>query len=476
MIAYSIISILSLSLCYFIYLAFVKAKNHHFSRLFLLLILVGGLSAPLLSISNLFENNLPSVNLDFNAEEIFAGHSGELKGEALKDLSSEQTLIPSEENKRNTLNILSIIFGLITIIFILRFTRSLLLIYRKIKASNFEKHEKYRVFISKTNEESFSFFNYILIEDERNKTTLEYILTHEKAHADQLHSVDLIIVEVLLCFFWFNPALWFLKKEIIQNHEFLADEAVLKHGFERNDYASTIFNFCRAKQTSLASSFSFINTKKRIIMIYKHHPSKPKLFLNLFSALSLFAAVMVFSSFAAEKSDPKFVVLLDAGHGGIDPGNVNNGIREKDINLKIALALQKLSDREVEIRLLRENDQFIDLNHRLEIANTSNAALLLSLHLDAIDKHGVQAFYNPRANNAAKSKEIAEDLVSVFQDKALKINEGKFIILQSKKPSVLLEVGDLGNNENSNYLNSKVGQQKTVEKIFKSLKTIAENR
>ncbi|ORL43500.1 M56 family metallopeptidase, partial [Zunongwangia atlantica] len=426
MIAYSIISILSLSFCYFIYLAFVKAKNHHFSRFFLLLILVGGLSAPLLPISNLFKNNLAPVNLDFSAEEIFAGHSGELKSELSNDLSSEQTLFSSEESKPSTLNILSIIFGLITIIFILRFSRSLLLIYRKIKASNFEKHGKYRVFISKANEESFSFFNYILIEDERNKTTLEYILTHEKAHADQLHSVDLIIVEVLLCFFWFNPALWFLKKEIIQNHEFLADEAVLKQGFERNDYASTIFNFCRAKQTSLASSFSFINTKKRITMIYKHHPSKPKLFLNLFSALILFASVLVFSSFAAEKNDPKFLVLLDAGHGGIDPGNLKNGIQEKDINLKIALALQKLSDGEVGIHLLREKDEFIDFKKRLETVNTSNSDLFISLHLGAGIEHGVQAFYNPEANNAAESKQIAEDLVSVFQDKASKINEGKF--------------------------------------------------
>ena len=277
----------------------------------------------------------------------------------------------------------------------------------------------------------------------------------------------------MLCFFWFNPALWFLKKEIIQNHEFLADKAVLKQGFERSDYASTIFNFCRSKRTSLASSFSFINTKKRITMIYKHHPSKTKLLLNLFSALILFAAVLVFSSFAAEKSNPKFVVLLDAGHGGIDPGNLRHGIREKDINLKLALALEKLSDRKVEIRLLRDKDEFIDLNQRLEIAKTSDADLLLSLHLSAGDKHGGQGFYNPESSSAAESKEIAADLVAIFQNKASKINEAKFIILQGTKPSVLLEVGDLANNEN---LNSKVGQEEIARNLFKSLKTIAENR
>ncbi|WP_041578827.1 M56/M15 family metallopeptidase [Zunongwangia profunda] len=473
MITYSIISILSLSLCYFIYLAFVKTKNHQFSRFFLLLILVGGLSAPLLPISNLFESNLPPINFDFNAEEIFSEHSGEWKSAASNDLGSEKTLIPSEENKPNSLNILSIIFGLITTIFILRFTWNLSLIYRKVKVSDFEKQGKYSVLISRVNDESFSFFNYIFIEDEKNEITLEYILTHEKAHADQLHSVDLIIVKILLCFFWFNPALWFLKKEIIQNHEFLADKAVLKQGFERSDYASTIFNFCRSKRTSLASSFSFINTKKRITMIYKHHPSKTKLLLNLFSALILFAAVLVFSSFAAEKSNPKFVVLLDAGHGGIDPGNLRHGILEKDINLKLALALEKLSDRKVEIRLLRDKDEFIDLNQRLEIAKTSDADLLLSLHLSAGDKHGVQGFYNPESSSAAESKEIAADLVAIFQNKASKINEAKFIILQGTKPSVLLEVGDLANNEN---LNSKVGQEEIARNLFKSLKTIAENR
>ena len=76
-----------------------KTKNHQFSRFFLLLILVGGLSAPLLPISNLFESNLPPINFDFNAEEIFSEHSGEWKSAASNDLGSEKTLIPSEENK-----------------------------------------------------------------------------------------------------------------------------------------------------------------------------------------------------------------------------------------------------------------------------------------------------------------------------------------------------------------------------------------
>ncbi|MFC6860994.1 N-acetylmuramoyl-L-alanine amidase [Zunongwangia atlantica 22II14-10F7] len=67
-------------------------------------------------------------------------------------------------------------------------------------------------------------------------------------------------------------------------------------------------------------------------------------------------------------------------------------------------------------------------------------------------------------------------MLSVFQNKNAKINEGKFIILQRRKPSVLLELGDLANSENSNYLNSEVEQQKIAEHIFKSLKIIAENR
>lgn len=67
-------------------------------------------------------------------------------------------------------------------------------------------------------------------------------------------------------------------------------------------------------------------------------------------------------------------------------------------------------------------------------------------------------------------------MLSVFEDDDSKINEGKFIILQSKKPSVLLELGDLPSNENSNYLNSEVGKQKIAKRIFKSLKIIAENR
>lgn len=89
-----------------------------------------------------------------------------------------------------------------------------------------------------------------------------------------------------------------------------------------------------------------------------------------------------------------FKVILDAGHGDTDPGNLGNKYQEKDIVLKITLAVGKLleKDRQIDVIYTREDDTFIELDERGKIAHRNKADIFVSIHCDAFDSaspHGL---------------------------------------------------------------------------------------
>ena len=94
--------------------------------------------------------------------------------------------------------------------------------------------------------------------------------------------------------------------------------------------------------------------------------------------------------FSQQNLNSQFTVVVDAGHGGKDPGNTGNGYLEKKIALSIALKLgKKLEDNGDKVVYTRKSDVFVNLFERANIANRSNAQLFSSIHCDA---HTSQAY------------------------------------------------------------------------------------
>ena len=84
-----------------------------------------------------------------------------------------------------------------------------------------------------------------------------------------------------------------------------------------------------------------------------------------------------------------FTLVIDAGHGGHDVGAVDNGAREKDINLGVATRLKRLVEknlRGVKVVMTRDGDTFVSLQERAEIANRNHGNLFLSIHTNSVDK------------------------------------------------------------------------------------------
>ncbi len=241
---------------------------------------------------------------------------------------------------------------------------------------------------------------------------------------------------------------------------------------------------------------------------------------NLLLLLPLSAILVGFTISPPDGSkDKPFVVVLDAGHGGHDPGNRGNGYFEKKIALSIVLETGKILEKEEDIQVIytRKTDVFVDLRERGAIANRADADLFVSVHCDAFTNNasGASTFVlglhaNERNLEVAKKENeviyleenfeenyagydpnspesfigltllqeafldqsimlaglIQNNFVNRLRRKDRSVRQAGFIVLhQSYMPSVLIETGFLTNKKEGAYLNSKKGQKEMANSI-----------
>lgn len=222
-------------------------------------------------------------------------------------------------------------------------------------------------------------------------------------------------------------------------------------------------------------------------------------------------------------------VVIDAGHGGKDPGTIGvTGIREKDVNLGIALKLGKMISKElpeVKVVYTRSTDEFIELYKRGKIANEAGGKLFVSIHCNSTESkdNGYRGFevYLLRPGRTKEAIRIAEFensvikyeenqnkydkltdenfiLVSMAHSQYMRYSEsfsdmlnqtwknyveiptlgikqaGFYVLVGASMPGVLIETGFLSNRKDESYLAGKSGQNTVAETIFTSIKKYKE--
>ena len=99
---------------------------------------------------------------------------------------------------------------------------------------------------------------------------LQMLVAHEKAHLDKGHWMDLALAQIILIFQWFNPAAWYMRRELQRIHEYEADESVLKSGIDEKDYQMLLIqNISGSRYSGLTDGLNNCSLKKRIIMMKK---------------------------------------------------------------------------------------------------------------------------------------------------------------------------------------------------------------
>ena len=252
---------------------------------------------------------------------------------------------------------------------------------------------------------------------------------------------------------------------------------------------------------------------------------------------SIIAAVMVIvagvpGAMAARQSKQKFVVVIDAGHGGKDPGAQDNGVKEKDVNLGVALKLGeflKKNLKDVKVIYTRDKDEYLTLQERAEKANKANANLFISLHVNSADaanprrislagssvhvlgqsKDRKNADVVKRENSVIKlekgyaenyqgfdpdsdesyiifemiqkrqqersldlAQEIQKQLKTVAGRRTRGVTQEPFCVLwATSMPAVLVEMDFICNPNSAKYLASETGQNRIAKALFNSIRT-----
>lgn len=226
-----------------------KEKMYGFNRFYLLFSLLFSYTVPFISIQSEIQRPVNRLQKTIEATQ------------------QVMDITPKQESF-NWMNLIWILYGIVTLIFLTRTIIS----YLKIKNLKGEKmiYQNQNIIITNEPISPFSFWNTIYLGKNYlidNKIDSRIFL-HERSHLEQKHSIDIIIVEIIKTFTWFNPSVCFYKKAMITNHEFLADESVLKNDFAIKDYQNLILEEIISSQNyNLTHTFNFKNTKKRFIMM-----------------------------------------------------------------------------------------------------------------------------------------------------------------------------------------------------------------
>lgn len=198
-------------------------------------------------------------------------------------------------------------------------------------------------------------------------------------------------------------------------------------------------------------------------------------------ALAKEAAVYTASK-AVQEQDEKYCVVIDAGHGGIDPGKVGiNGAKEKDINLSIALKVKQfLEANDVQVVLTRDTDEGLydadasnqkvqDMKRRVSIIEETAPSVTVSIHQNSYPEeyvHGAQVFYY---ETSAEGKKLAEILQTRLVDdvdhenkRQIKANDSYYLLKKTPTPIVIVECGFLSNQEEAEKLCSELYQEKVA--------------
>ncbi|AXP81834.1 BlaR1 peptidase M56 [Mariniflexile rhizosphaerae] len=219
------------------------------------------------------------------------------------------------EKPFNLLEYLPLIYGLGVVCFSIRFIvqfTSLALVFIKNKG---EKIDGYRFIKTTNNVSPFSFFNWIVYNPiPFSKTELEQIITHEKVHAKQSHSFDILITHISCVLLWFNPFIWLYNKDLKQNLEFIADAVTATKTDCKKSYQYTLLKTSMpSHQMALSNPFYNSLIKKRIVMLHK---SKSKKINQLKYALVIPALALFLMSFNTEE-----VYIQEVNNRALNPDN-----------------------------------------------------------------------------------------------------------------------------------------------------------
>jgi len=246
------------------YLLLEREKMHRFNRFYLLGALLISLVIPLVTIPVYVE-------------------AAALQPASLEITQSSDVISTPIPETNYQVYAIGIVYTVVTAALLIRFVSNLLAFRRKIKANATVNYHGAKLVLLSEEITPHTFLNFIFVNKAKHQKGMieQELYTHELVHAHQKHTADIILIEMIKTLFWFNPLLYCYKKAIQLNHEFLADDAVVKVTNDTAYYQELLLQTASiGYSASLASSLNFSLTKKRFTMMARSTSKTKKAILQ----------------------------------------------------------------------------------------------------------------------------------------------------------------------------------------------------
>jgi N-acetylmuramoyl-L-alanine amidase len=164
------------------------------------------------------------------------------------------------------------------------------------------------------------------------------------------------------------------------------------------------------------------------------------------------------------------LIVLDAGHGGSDPGAQRSGVSEKDLTMQITNQLKKrLTQLGARVVMTRSDDTFVSLEDRVKITNENQPDLFVSIHINALEStasiYGIETYYQTEQSRALATA-IHQQLVQGLGVPDRSVRKARFYVINHTPiPAILAEVGFISNQQERDNLGSADYQVKIADSV-----------
>ncbi len=281
---YIIETAISVSIFYIFYELFLKRDTwFRFNRYYLLFGIIFSFILPL---------------LDFSASSVVVNSQNQFEFNEYINLGS--TISTFKEQSLDAIsnpNYLMIVYLILGCLFFVRILYQLFKILKTVNANEIIKYKNKKLVLMNNNSSPFSFYNYIFIsKDDYGSIGSNELLLHEFTHAKQMHSIDVILLELILVLQWFNPFIYRYRLAFKEVHEYLADRGVLMAKNDKIAYQKLILDQIeKSFHVNLASQFNYSLTKNRIKMMTRIKSGKLSKFKILLVLPLVAILLMAFS-------------------------------------------------------------------------------------------------------------------------------------------------------------------------------------
>ncbi|NHN25175.1 hypothetical protein FIA58_005725 [Flavobacterium jejuense] len=379
-------------------------------------------------------------------------------------------------------------YTIVSLFFLTKLTVEIASFFKIIK--NGKKSKSDNIVLVETNESQnpFSFFNYLVFNQSHfSEEELNMILIHEKIHIQQKHSIDVLIGKLLCLLFWINPIVWFYRKAILENLEYIADNQTALLTNNLYVYQKTLLKAVVCNhQLTITNQFYQSLIKKRIVMLNQNQSNRKKLWKYSLIIPFLVAFVLLFQietiAQVKEKEDNTTQNTITSSstkiESKIDKNSTDKELKELGDALNEALEIQLEFDK---IKRNKKNEIT-----RIKVSATTDKSYKSVIELDeteGIEPFTVIAFENDKKEkivnfikNSQKSSTTTSSSVSTINNNSVVIKYDGWRIEKyedDKEPVLFIVNGNkqaTGSNINFDYtvkvLNSKELNEKEALKKY----------